>query len=219
MNNRLLILGASGRTGSIALKLALEKNYEVTILVRNPDRLNINSPRLKIIKGSPTNTEDLRKAMKDCSTVLSFLAALPQKDMITRRKIRPPHVLKTSIKNTIEIMKEQNVKRIIIMSSIGAGNSFMFLPWLLKLFFKLTNMKIVLDDHNAQERLLYNSKLDWTVVRPVGLNDNLKTDTITIDFESRPRSMKIKRNSVVQFFFDILSSDEYIKKTVIISQQ
>lgn len=218
MNKRLLILGASGRTGILALKMALEKNYKVTILVRNPEKLNINNPKLKIIKGSPTNIEDLRKVMKECNVVMSFLAALPQKDMITLHPIKPLHVLKTSIKNTIKIMKEQNVKRILIMSSIGAGNSFMFLPWLLKIFFKLTNMKIVLDDHNAQEKLVYNSELDWTVVRSVGLKDNLKKGKIIIDFESRPILMKIKRNSVVQFFFDILYSDKFTKKTVIISQ-
>ncbi len=46
----ILIYGATGRTGKLALEYAIEQGYEVTALVRNPDKISLQSERLTVIK-------------------------------------------------------------------------------------------------------------------------------------------------------------------------
>lgn len=219
MKRRILILGATGRTGNIALKLALERNYDVTILVRDPEQLNLNTRQVTIIKGTPTHIDDLRKAMVGCNAIISFLAALPDKKMITLKKIQSPDTLKTSIQNTITVMGEQNVNRIMILSAVGTGDSFKYLPWFIKQAFKLTNMSIVFDDHHAQEQLVQKSDFDWTIVRAVGLSDHQEPKKVVVDLDTKPENFKISRKHVAQFFIDNLFFQGYFKRTVMISEK
>lgn len=219
MKEKILILGATGRTGRIALQQALNSGYNVTALVRNPEKLNIESKNLKIVKGSPANIQDLSEAIDGCSAVISFLSALPEKDMITFKKINRPQLLERSIANTIKVMQLIGVERIMILSSIGTGNSYQYLPWFMKQAMKLTNMNIVFDDHDAQEKSVQNSDLDWTIVRSVGLSDNQEIKSIVVDYDRKPDNFKISRKQIAQFFIENIFSEKYINKTVMISER
>ena len=68
-------------------------------------------------------------------------------------------------------MPNFDVKRIMVLSTVGAGDSWKFVPWYVKLLVKLTNFKVIFADHNAQEKLIQASAADWTIARPVGLNE------------------------------------------------
>lgn len=168
MSKRILILGATGRTGQNVITYALAQGYQITVLVRNQDKINTFSDQITIIKGLPTAIEDVRRAMKDCDVVISLLSALSEKESFTIKKINPPHILKNSISNVIQVMKEYGIKRILILSSIGVGDSYKYAPWFMKLIIKLTNFKVVFADHNAQESLIQNSNLNWTINPPGG---------------------------------------------------
>src|SRR5712691_3765930 len=48
---RLLIVGATGGTGRQLIAQALERGHAVTALVRNPAKLQIEHPQLKVIPG------------------------------------------------------------------------------------------------------------------------------------------------------------------------
>ena len=133
---RILIFGATGRTGKLAVEYALDKGYAVTALVRNPNKIVTKSDRLTIEKGLPTNIDNVRKAMQGCDYVVNVLSALPEKESMSFKKIVPPHTLETSVRIAIECMYEYGIKRIISLSSIGVGNSFKYAPWFMKLFYQ-----------------------------------------------------------------------------------
>ncbi len=160
---RILMYGATGRTGKLALEYAIEQGYEVTALVRNPDKISLQSKKLTVIKGLPTNIGDVRNAMRNCDYVINLLSALSEKESMSFKKIEPPHTIEKSIRNTIVCMPEYGIKRIISLSSIGVGDSRKYAPWFMRLFIKISNFKIVFADHDKQEQLLVNSNLDWTI--------------------------------------------------------
>ena len=54
----ILILGATGDTGKIILRRALEKNHKVTALVRSPQKLEEHA-NLTIVKGSVLDAKDI----------------------------------------------------------------------------------------------------------------------------------------------------------------
>jgi len=216
---QILIYGATGRTGKIALEYALKKGYSVTALVRNPEKITLKSDKLTIIKGLPTNIEDVRQAMNGCDFVVNLLSALSEKESISFKKIEPLQTLERSIYNTIQCMREYGIKRIISLSSIGVGNSYKYAPWFMRLFIKISNFKIVFADHNQQEQLLINSNLDWTIVRPVGLNNNETLGKLVVSYDKTPSPFKMSRKQLAQFIIDNLEKTEFNHRAPILSEQ
>ncbi len=216
---RILTYGATGRTGKLALEYAIEQGYEVTALVRNPDKISLQSEKLTVIKGLPTNIGDVRNAMKNCDYVISLLSALPEKESMSFKKIEPPHTIEKSICNTIECMREYGIKRILSLSSIGVGDSRKYAPWFMRLFVKISNFKIVFADHDKAEQLLMNSNLDWSIARSVGLNNNETLGQLVISYDKTPSPFKMSRKQLAKFMIDNLDKKEFIHKMPILSEK
>ena len=68
-------------------------------------------------------------------------------------------------------------------------------------------------DRAEIETILENSKLDWTVVRPVSLND--KNDEIAVMYnlkgESKIKS-SVSRNAVAHFMLDCIEKGLFIRQ-------
>lgn len=215
---KILIYGATGRTGQLVLEYALSKGYEVTALVRSPEKLALRSDRLRIIKGLPSNIDDVRKAINGCNAVISTLSGLPESDIITFKKVKPSYIMETTIRNTIQCMYESDVKDVVTLSSLAVGDSYPYAPWYMRLGIKLTNLKISFADHNAQELLLQQSDLNWVIVRPVGLNNNIESKKLDISYNRKPAASTISRKLVAQFIVDALGNDEFIHKAPVIAE-
>jgi putative NADH-flavin reductase len=217
--NHILLFGATGRTGLQVLKYALEKGYSVTALVRNPEKLTIKSDKLTIIKGLPTDIDDVRKAMIGCDRVISALNPISEKDLATLKRIEPPQILEKSIRNAITCMGEKSIKKIAVVSSIGIGDTYLLSPWFMRLLGKITNFRNSYDDHNQQEALLMNSNLDWVITRPVSLNNNETLQNLVIDYDKKPSPFKISRKQLAHFLVDCLETEEFFKKALILSEK
>lgn len=48
---KLVVLGATGRTGLEIVKQALGQGHEVTAYVRNPAKLTLSHPKLRVVQG------------------------------------------------------------------------------------------------------------------------------------------------------------------------
>ena len=68
---KILILGATGPTGQQLLTRALDQLNEVTVLVRNPSKLNLQNQRLRIIKGDVLDNQVLLTAVQGQQAVIS----------------------------------------------------------------------------------------------------------------------------------------------------
>ncbi|MDJ1497284.1 NAD(P)H-binding protein [Cytophagaceae bacterium DM2B3-1] len=218
MNKRILIFGATGRTGQLIVEYALAKGYSITALVRNPEKLTITSERLTIYKGSPTSLEDVQKAMAGCNYVISALSALSVKDSFSFKLITPPKTLEKSIGNAIKAMNEYGIRRIVTLSSIGVGDSYSYAPWFMRWVIRLTNFKIVFADHNEQELLIQQSALDWIIARPVGLTNTTNQGKLVVSYHATPSPFKISRMLVAKFMVDQLNQDVFLYKAPILSE-
>src|SRR5207302_10781145 len=70
---RVLIIGASGGTGRQLVNQALERGHTVTAFVRDPSRLSIQHPKLKIIKGDVLDYSSVEGAVHGQEAVISAL--------------------------------------------------------------------------------------------------------------------------------------------------
>ena len=68
---KILLFGATGRTGKLILQKAIKEGHEVTAIVRTPSKLNgLGS---KIVEGTPYDKETVKKAIDNCEVVISTL--------------------------------------------------------------------------------------------------------------------------------------------------
>ena len=73
---RILVLGASGRTGRLVVEQALGHGHVVVAFVRDLARLPIAHERLTVIQGDVTVAADVARAVEGCDAVVSVLGAL-----------------------------------------------------------------------------------------------------------------------------------------------
>lgn len=85
----------------------------------------------------------------------------------------PMNIRSHGTKCVIEVMKKTGINRLIVQTSYGAGPSSQMLRFIDKLFFALF-IKPQIEDTNIQDKIVRESDLDWTIVQPVHLNDELK---------------------------------------------
>ncbi|UOQ54772.1 NAD(P)-dependent oxidoreductase [Hymenobacter cellulosivorans] len=216
---RILLYGATGRTGGLILDYALAQGYAVTALVRNPQKLTRTSPHLTVVAGSPTDPDIVRRAMAGCQAVVSALSALSETESFSVQKITPPHTLATVMQHTVAAMRELGVKRIVTLSSIGAGDSWPYAPWYMRLMIRLTNFRHVFADHAAQEELVRQSGLEWVIARPVALNDQEELGQLVVRYHERPAPFSISRRQLARFMVDSLRDDAYVGKAPLLAEQ
>lgn len=160
---RVLVIGATGGTGRHLVAQALDRGYEVTALVRNPSKLAIEHPRLRVLKGDVLDPASVDAAVQGQDAVVSALGH--------KRFLGPSSILSEGTRNLIRAMEARGVRRLVCETSLGIGSSagrmglqytFFVLPIILPFYFF---------DKTRQERLIAASSLDWVIVRPGALTD------------------------------------------------
>ena len=208
---KILILGITGRTGKLIAEEALKRGHNVTGIAR--DKSKVSFRNIEIIEGNPYDYETVEKAIIGCESVISTLNIFPQTQGLFSKVKTPLDSMSVSIKNTVNLMEKNGIKRIVVMTAMGVGDSYKELPGFFAFMVKVTNIKYAYADHDLQEKILENSSLDWTVVRPVGLNDKNNNLSILNNLagEGKIKSM-ISRNAVAHFILDCIENGQFIRQ-------
>ena len=80
---KIIIFGAGGGIGKHAVTHALNKGYEVTAYLRNPEKLTARAENLTVVKGEITDYARMKIAISGCDAVvwcIGFFAGLAFKD-------------------------------------------------------------------------------------------------------------------------------------------
>eukprot|EP00586_Coscinodiscus_wailesii_P001059 CAMPEP_0172480910 /NCGR_PEP_ID=MMETSP1066-20121228/6440_1 /TAXON_ID=671091 /ORGANISM="Coscinodiscus wailesii, Strain CCMP2513" /LENGTH=242 /DNA_ID=CAMNT_0013242725 /DNA_START=211 /DNA_END=939 /DNA_ORIENTATION=+ len=218
------VIGASGLTASECVYQALQNGDNVVGLTRNPSNLKIpkgsggddadkplESPNLTMIGGSVTNAADVAKVFSALDDpVDGVIVALGGKTADVGETM-----LTDGTQVVIDAMKDAGVKRLAVVTSIGAGDSKDQAPFFFKILM-MTAMKKIFNDKNNQEKVVAESGLEYCIVRPGGLTVEPPTGIVNvIDGEAG----SITRADVAQFCLDAVSMDDfpYIGKAPCIS--
>ena len=206
---KLVIFGATGTVGKELVNQAIEKGYNVTAFVRNPEKTQItNHSNLTIHKGDVLNLTEVENALKNQDVVLCALGD---------GKIGKIRALGT--KNIIEAMNKTGQKRLICQTTLGMGESYGNLNFIWKHIMFGMLLKKAFQDHQLQEKYILESNLDYTLVRPSALTDGGVTNDYKIGFDGNLKklNLKISRADVANFMLRQVSTNEYLKKAVSIS--
>ena len=220
MSRKILLLGATGRTGQAVLDKALARGWQLNALVRNPGNLTTAHDGLTVFEGTPLAAADLANAMEGCDAVVSTLNNNRTSDNPFAKPVSPPNFMADSIRNTLKAMESRGIKRIVVLSAAGVGDSFKEQPWLFRLLIKKTNLGHTYRDHDAVDAMLRASGTDWTLPRPVMLGKNPGKGPIIVSYNLVPKPhCQITRDSVAQFILDSLDDPSLIGKAPTLSQK
>lgn len=152
------LLGATGRVGSVILEKALSDHHFIQILVRDRNKVTIDHPKLRIIKGNALNENDLSETMIGTDVVISAL------------NTDGSAALSKSMPIIVKQMKAQGIRRIITIGTAGILQSRIN-PHLYRFQSTESKRKTTKDaeDHLKAFMILKNSGLDWTIVCPTYL--------------------------------------------------
>ena len=204
---KLLIIGGTGGTGLELIKQALEQGHSLTALLRNPQKIKITHKNLRIIKGNVLDFDKVQEAVAGQDAVLS---ALGHKIFFIRTNI-----LSEGTKNIIHAMEKHNVNRFICITSLGIGDSRFKLGVYYTLFVIPVIILFYFLDKVKQEKLIRNSKLKWTIVRPGQLTNGKKRASYKhgTDVGNYLLTKMISRADVAHFILRHLSDANYLYKT------
>ena len=216
---KLLLLGSTGRTGRIVLEIALKKGCQVNCLARNTERIK-KRKGLTIFQGNPTNENDLKKAIYKCDFVISVLNISRKTDFPWSSLKTPSTFLSDAMNIVVRISKNENIKRISICSAWGVAETKNDIPKWFKWLINRSNIGIAYNEHEKQEEIISKSKLNWTIIRPVGLSNSKKEEKIIETFNNKPKpNMLISRKSLAKYLLQSLTNNSLIEKKVVVSKK
>ncbi len=217
--DKILILGASGRTGKLLLEEALNRGFKVNILGRNKLLVNQKSRNLTIFEGTPLDKTILFEAANGCNVIFSTLNISRTSDFPWASLRTPKDFLEKTMQNLIEIHNEISFERIIIVTAWGVAETKKDLPIWFRWLIDFSNIKIPYLGHEQQEKLLKQTSLNYSIVRPVGLTNSNNMATIRVSYNNVPKpAYTISRKNVAHFMLDILKDSAYFYKTITISE-
>jgi len=156
---KLLIAGATGHSGKLLTKLALEQGYDVSVLVRDEQKIaDIEHPNLHVFELGMDDVDKLAAMMADGFDAILLTLGIYHRTLDTPLADITENLLQA-------IPKNKRPQRIICMSSLGAGESVGQGTVLVRMMQRFS-LKYVLLDKNKQEQLIKDSGIAWTLLRP-----------------------------------------------------
>jgi proteic killer suppression protein len=67
--SRIAVFGATGLTGGLVVKHALDQGHQVVALVRDPGRMTFKHPNLLVMNGSPTSLADVERCVQGTDAI------------------------------------------------------------------------------------------------------------------------------------------------------
>ena len=152
--NKILLAGATGYLGRFITEKLVEKGYDVRVVVRNKDKINLKAQNLTILEAQVTQPETLKNICENIDVVISTIGITRQKDGLTYMDVDFQ-----ANANLIDKAKRRGIKKFIYISVLNGE--------------KLRHLKIC----EAKEKLgdyLKDSGMDYCIIRPNGFFSDME---------------------------------------------
>lgn len=198
----LAISGASGKTGYRIAQEGIKAGHEVRLLVRKnsliPETLT-DCEKKFLSLGNPASLDE---ALTGCDTLVVATGARPSLDLTG-----PARIDACGVRSQIASCRRVGIKRLLLVSSLCAGR------WI----HPLNLFGLILIWKRIGESSLQESGLDWTVIRPGGLNEreeDLTQEGIRYSGPDIQEDLYIPRRLVAQCCIEALHTPSSIGQII-----
>jgi putative NADH-flavin reductase len=200
---KLLIFGASGKTGEHLVSQALEQGHVVTAFARDPTKIKMKHQNLNVVQGNIADYNLVESAVKGQDVVLSALGAS------SPFKFDPVFV--DGVGNIIKAMEANNIRRFIYLSFIGVGEGRRDAGFVIKNIAPKI-LKAEIEGHRQREAMIEKSRLQWTIVHAPTLSNGKKKGVYRngTNISSKGFVVSIARADVADFMLKQVNDNSYM---------
>lgn len=204
---KIALFGATGGTGKAIVEQGLGQGHQFQLLVRSPEKVTLSDDNLTIIQGDVRETDKVAACVQGADAVIISLGNTSN---------NPDMIVSTGTRHIVAAMKQAGIRRAVVVTSLGIGDSINQVPLAFKMIMK-TVLKKAVADKEEQEKIIRQSGLDWTIVRPGGLTDEPATGRYRAGTDASITAGRVSRADVAAFVLAQLTSDTYLHQTPAIS--
>ncbi|MFW5702589.1 MAG: NAD(P)-dependent oxidoreductase [Candidatus Dojkabacteria bacterium] len=212
---KLTVFGGTGKSGKFFVECALERGYELKLLVRNPEKLTEevrNASMVDVVVGDALSPENVSETIAASDAVVVLLGH-------TRNS--PANLQEQAIALIIDEMRKYEVKRLIDLTGAGVrteGDKPSLIDRFANLMLAVVDRARLVDGARHVEIIKQCKDLDWTVIR-TGLqrseqgNGSYKLGMVG----TNDTGFAISRGNLAKAMLDVLEDREYIGKILYVS--
>jgi putative NADH-flavin reductase len=204
------IIGASKGIGLETVRRALEAGHSVRALARSANSMNLSDPRLEKVRGDALDAVDVTAALKGVDVVIQALG------IRLGEMFGPVRLFSDATRVLIGAMANSGVRRVICVTGFGAGDSQASVGLLQRIPLQVVFGRAY-QDKSLQERLLKESSLEWTIVRPGVLINAKRTGRYkALDQPAQWRNGIIGRADVADFLVRQIDNPASVRKEYVL---
>lgn len=205
MNTNILVAGGTGGCGQLVVQQLVEQGRNVRVLTRNPQRAS-ELGAVKVYQGTVLHQEDCRRAVKSCHAVVCTIGA-------NVGDVGGKLVDGDGVINLACAALETGVERFILVSSLGVGDSWRWMPYPVRWFFQLHGEVPILHEKDRSESYVRSLGIAWTILRPGFLTNSLmRTEPLLLPPSARVPGIT-SRQAVADVVVRCLDSDRAVRQT------
>lgn len=201
---RIVVFGATGRTGHPLVEQALERGHEVVAFVRSPAKLSVSDDSLTVVEGDVYSGTGVSDAVAGADAVVSVLGQTGD---------GPDDLLTVAGEHVVDAMQRHGVSRYVTLVGAGVrepGENVSLSGRVMGALLRLVSWD-VLADAEAHVEDVKSTDLDWTVVRVPRLTEgegagDYRAGDLALGFES------IARADVARFILDCVEDERYVRE-------
>jgi putative NADH-flavin reductase len=204
---RLLVAGASGRTGRILVSIALARGHDVTALVRDASSFAASGAHPTVVTGDVLDPATLAPAVAGQDAVVSLLAPRPRKN---------GRVYVEGTRNLADAAVAAGVRRFVAVSAEGAGVDPGSVPLGYRLVLRIPVVaRLYPDIARMEAELRESTDLDWTVARPAILTNGPLTGRYREAVGPVvPRGLRLSRADLAAFLLELVETGAHVRESV-----
>ena len=204
------VIGGTGKSGKYLVNELLRQGFNIKLLLRNPEILQIKNSLVETVKGDARDYDAVHILLTGCSALISTLGQ-PKGEK---------SIFSDATKNVLRAMKECGINRYVLTTGLNVDTPFDKKSEIVKYGteWMKTNYPETTLDKQIEYELLSKSTIDWTLVRLpiIELTDERKE--INVNPEDCPGD-KISATSLAEFLIQQLKDENYLKKAPFVANK
>ena len=206
---RLAVFGPTGKTGQHVVQQALGRGYAVYAVARRPESVPARHKNLTVIGGDVLSPDGWASQLAGVDAIISALGGGMQR--------APTTIYSAGTSAVVSAMTRNGIDRIAVISAEPAGDwheagalkRLLAYPVLQFLF------GATYDDMRRMERMLAQSAVDWTVLRPPYLTDRTPRGRYRLGVDGPlKRAMSISRADLATALLDAVPDSRLRRRAI-----
>jgi len=212
---KVAVFGATGGTGSLVVRKLVEQGHEAIAVSRKPAAFAGLEKPVESRTGDLFDQKFVKAALADCDAAIICLGINRKSKNLWSGAASPLNLMSSVVGAVVGAIGDDASKRLLYLSAFGVGEEHKH-AMLFRFVLRTTSISSAYADHARAEQIIRSSALNWTIVRPPGLNDK-EEEVELVDRGDRWSSFdSASRKSVAKFFDDALENTALTRKTVTI---